>query len=80
MHKGTIHRFMGRKNISLEDSAYEVLRAMKRPGESFSGVVHRLAGRGRPSLLAFTKLLSPVAARDVERAIRDHRKTPRRRG
>lgn len=37
-----IRRCMGSKTISLEDSAYELLRDAKREGESFSMVVRRL--------------------------------------
>ena len=35
---------MGTKTISLDEAAYERLRAHKREGESFSTVVKRLAG------------------------------------
>ena len=47
---------MGSKTISLEDSAYNKLRAAKRSGESFSDVIHRLLGKGEPSLMEFTRL------------------------
>ena len=35
---------MGTKTVSLDEEAYERLRAHKREGESFSDVVKRLAG------------------------------------
>lgn len=64
-----MHRCMGTKTISLEDSAYGKLKAAKRPGESFSDVVHRLLGLREPSLLAFTRLLDRDAADRVAEAI-----------
>lgn len=35
-------------SIALDREAYELLRQQKRPGESFSQTVKRLAGRRRP--------------------------------
>ena len=64
-----IHRCMGTKTISLEDSAYAKLRAAKRPGESFSDVIHRVVGSHEPSLLEFTKLLDRKASEELGRAI-----------
>ena len=64
-----MHRCMGTKTISLEDSAYETLKAAKRPGESFSDVVHRVVGPREPSLLAFTRLLDRRAADEVAEVI-----------
>lgn len=40
------------KTISLDDKAYRMLKGAKRPGESFSDVVRRIARR-RPSLASF---------------------------
>ncbi len=65
-----IHRCMGTKTISLEDSAYEKLLAAKRPGESFSDVVRRVIGSREPSLLAFSRLLDRAAADEVAASIR----------
>ncbi len=52
-----MHRCMGTKTISLEDSAYSRLKAVKRPGESFSDVVNRVLGSSEPSFLDFRGLL-----------------------
>ena len=60
---------MGTKTISLEDSAYGKLKAAKRPGESFSDVIHRVVGSREPSLLEFTKLLDRKASEELARAI-----------
>ena len=64
-----IHRCMGTKTISLEDSAYGKLKAAKRPGESFSDVIHRVIGSREPSLLEFTKLLDRKSSEELARAI-----------
>ena len=64
-----IHRCMGTKTISLEDSAYGKLKAAKRPGESFSDVIHRVIGSREPSLLEFTKLLGRRSSEELARAI-----------
>lgn len=36
------------KNVALAEDAYNLLAAQKKPGESFSDVVRRLAGRPNP--------------------------------
>ncbi len=60
---------MGSKTISLEDSAYEKLKAAKRPDESFSDVVHRLLGGKAPSFLDFHGILDKKAAKGVSEVI-----------
>jgi predicted CopG family antitoxin len=55
---------MGTKTISLEDSAYMRLKAVKRLGESFSDVVNRVLGGKDPSFLNFRGLLQ---GRSIER-------------
>ena len=60
---------MGRKTISLENSAYSKLKAAKRTGESFSDVIHRLLDRGEPSLLEFSHPVSKEAADQVAEAV-----------
>jgi predicted CopG family antitoxin len=64
-----VHRCMGTKTISLEDSAYERLKAAKRAGESFSDVVRRVLGAREPSLLDFTRLLDKRTADRLADAI-----------
>ena len=60
---------MGSKTISLEDTAYSKLKAAKRSGESFSDVIHRLLGKGEPSLLAFTHIADRQAVENIAEAI-----------
>jgi len=64
-----IHRYMGSRTISLEDSAYDRLRAAKRPGESFSDVVHRILGTREPSFSRFKGLLDQKSAEALSRAV-----------
>ena len=60
---------MGTKTISLEDSAYEKLRAAKRPGESFSDVIRRVLGGREPSFSDFRGLVDRRGARGLAEAI-----------
>ncbi len=60
---------MGSKTISLEDAAYAKLKAAKRPGESFSDVVHRLLGGTEPSFSIFRGFLDKEAAEDLATVI-----------
>jgi len=64
---------MARRTVSLEASAYERLRAPRRPGESFSQAVIRILEPSRPS---FRSLAGAVTRKDAARtraAIRDMR-------
>jgi predicted CopG family antitoxin len=65
-----IHRCMVSKTISLEQSAYEKLRAAKRTNESFSDVVTRILAPNRPSLAALAGFLTPSEAKEVRATIR----------
>lgn len=56
---------MSTTTISLERSAYELLRSRKKPGESFSQELHRLLADARPSVKSFLELLPPEAAQEV---------------
>jgi predicted CopG family antitoxin len=55
--------------ISLERSAYELLRARKRPDESFSEEVIRLLGEAGPSLRGFLDIVSEEDGNSVADAI-----------
>jgi predicted CopG family antitoxin len=44
--------------ISLERSAYDLLKARKKPDESFSQEVHRLLGSASPDLKDFLDIVS----------------------
>lgn len=56
---------MGSRTISLDDDAYEKLKAAKEPGESFSDVVHRLLGPAQPRLTDLVGLLDEDAAEEL---------------
>ncbi len=53
--------------ISISDDAYELLRSLKREGESFSEVIRRLAKK--TSISNFSGVLSREAAEEIEKAI-----------
>lgn len=55
--------------ITLERSAYERLRAQKRPKESFSETVLRVLEPDRPSLKGFLELISMKDAADIGQAV-----------
>ena len=53
------HRCMPTTTISLEKSAYELLRSKKRQGESFSEELRRLLASQEPKLSTLLDLLPP---------------------
>ncbi len=72
---------MGSRTISLSEDAYHALLSLKRPGESFSDTVRRLARRR--SLTELAQIMDPQAAKEVADAIeanrREHLENRRRR-
>ena len=68
---------MATKTISLDEEAYEHLKAHKREGESFSEVVKRIAGER--SWTEVTGILSTKDAADLEAMIEDGREGSRKR-
>lgn len=62
---------MATKTISLDEEAYERLKARKKEGESFSETVKRLAGERSWNEVA--GILSEEEARDLESAIEEGR-------
>lgn len=68
---------MPARTVNLNDDAYALLASRKRPGESFSDVVRRLAGER--SLLEVAGVLDEAQAARVEERIAEGRERARRR-
>jgi len=68
---------MGTRNISISDEAYAKLAALKEPGESFTDVINRLAGKG--SILDLAGTLSPKEAAELRSKVREVRAKSRMR-
>lgn len=64
--------------ISLERSAYELLRSRKKQDESFSQELHRLLGDASPELGGFLDIVSAQDGRAVADAIETIRAQDRR--
>lgn len=56
--------------MSLEESAYERLKAAKAPDESFSEAVHRILADSKPSFRQLSGVLASTEAEAIRTAIR----------
>jgi predicted CopG family antitoxin len=65
------------KNIAISEEAYERLRALKKPGESFTEVIERMM-RSR-GILDLAGVLSRSEAKEVSDRIREGRERSARR-
>jgi predicted CopG family antitoxin len=63
------HADMTTTTISLERSAYELLKSRKKPEESFSEELHRLLGGSGPRLTEFLAILSADDGQEVAAAV-----------
>jgi predicted nucleic acid-binding protein/predicted CopG family antitoxin len=63
---------MGTKNIAISDEAYQMLKALKKSGESFTDVIERVTRRS--SVLELSGILSKPEVAKVERRVREIRK------
>lgn len=61
---------MPSKTVSLEESAYERLKAAKAHDESFSEAVHRILADSRPSYRHLAGALTSTEAEAIRTAIR----------
>lgn len=63
---------MGTKNIAISDEAYQMLKALKKPRESFTEVIERLT-RGS-SVLELAGIVSNTDAATIERRVKEIRR------
>lgn len=68
---------MGTKNIAISDAAYERLRSLKRPGESFTELIERMT-RSR-SVADLAGLLTKSEGLEVKKRVSELREASSRR-
>jgi predicted CopG family antitoxin len=71
------HRFLATKNIAISEEAYQRLKALKKPGESFTEVIERMT-RTR-GVLDLAGVLSISQTKEVSERIRESRAESARR-
>ncbi len=62
---------MGTKNIAISDEAYQMLKALKKPRESFTDVIERIT-RGS-TVLELAGIVSTTEATGIERRVKEIR-------
>jgi predicted CopG family antitoxin len=62
---------MGTKNIAISDQAYQMLKALKKPRESFTDVIERIT-RGN-AVLELAGIVSNTEAASIERRVKEIR-------
>jgi predicted CopG family antitoxin len=63
------------KNVALAEDAYRLLASHKKPGESFSDVVRRLAGRPNPmDFIGAWKDIPPKEIAEMKRTLQKERR------
>ncbi|HXX72491.1 MAG TPA: antitoxin VapB family protein [Candidatus Acidoferrales bacterium] len=68
---------MGTKNIAISDEAYQMLKALKKSGESFTDVIERVTRKS--SVLELAGILSKREVETVERHVKEIRRRSSRR-
>jgi predicted CopG family antitoxin len=76
-HTDTHRAKLGTKNIAISDEAYQRLKALKKPGESFTQVIQRMT-RSK-GVLDLSGILTKAEASRVSEVVRETRKESSRR-
>jgi len=63
---------MGTKNIAISDEAYQLLKELKRPSESFTDVIERIT-RGS-TVLDLAGIVSKTEAGSIEKRVQEIRR------
>jgi len=76
-HTYTHRRLMGTKNIAISDEAYQMLKALKKSGESFTDVIERVTRKS--CVLELAGVLSKREVATVETHVKELRRRSSRR-
>ena len=63
---------MGTKNIAISDEAYQIVKALKKSGESFKDVIERMTRR--IAVLELAGIMCKTEAAGVEKRVKDIRR------